>query len=585
MTAWNNMKIGTKLMTGFGVILIVFAVVGTITLRKATVIASKEEALSGAIEHLHNLLAGENAQSKWVMSVGLAIMNNTAKAGDVVDDPTRCEFYTTWLGTKAPQELVQDLPEAAESIKKIDEAHKAFHASLRTLMEKKGQAGAESLEGARQYFLGTAMPLLDQVGQEVIALQGKIERYQEAQIQNAISTATALKSWTIYLLVIAMAAGILMGIATTRSIAPPLRVLVQLADEIAEGRLEPHDFKQRRTDEIGALFASFGRMHAHLLGTARNMQRVAQGDLQLGAVAASERDVMGNALVAMNHDLRELASALIEGANNLAAASAETAASSAQLSTSTSETAAAISETTATMEEICQTADMMTLNAGSVADNARQGSVMAEQCMECVQDIMAVTRNISGRMDFIAQNAVQLSEKTHKIGDIIAVVNDIADQSNILAINASIEAVKAGDTGKGFMVLAEEIRNLAEQSKQATKEIKAILDDIQKASTTTVMATEEGSKATLKGEDQAKIVSKAIMNLANGVNQSSKSAEVIALSAKEQLKGMEQVTKAMENIHTAGMQNKASASQLTDTSQSLKRLSQNLVTLVGRFKL
>ena len=118
------------------------------------------------------------------------------------------------------------------------------------------------------------------------------------------------------------------------------------------------------------------------------------------------------------------------------------------------------------------------------------------------------------RVESIAENIVALSEQTQQIGEIITTVNDIAAQSNILALNASVEAARAGEYGKGFAVVAVEVRNLAEQSRQATAQVKAILSDIQKATNATVMATEEGTKQVEDGAQLAMKAGEAIEQLA-----------------------------------------------------------------------
>jgi methyl-accepting chemotaxis protein len=187
-------------------------------------------------------------------------------------------------------------------------------------------------------------------------------------------------------------------------------------------------------------------------------------------------------------------------------------------------------------------------------------------------------------MDFIAQHALQLNERNQKIGEIIAAVNDLADQSNILAVNASIEASKAGEEGKGFVVLAQEIRKLAEQSKQSTREIRVILEEIQKATSAAVLATDEGSKAVAKGEEQARLVREAILRLAAGVAGSAQSAVVIANSAKEQLIGMDQTSGAMDSIRMAGEQDRKIAARLKETANTLGDLSRQLVETSRSFR-
>src|SRR5690606_7732014 len=126
------------------------------------------------------------------------------------------------------------------------------------------------------------------------------------------------------------------------------------------------------------------------------------------------------------------------------------------------------------------------------------------------------------------------SEQGQAIGEIIAAVNDLAEQSNLLAVNAAIEAAKAGEHGRGFAVVAQEVRSLAEQSKQATAQVRTILQDIQKATTAAVLATEQGSKAVEDGVRQTTEAGEAIAALAEMIDEAAQAATQIAASSQQQ---------------------------------------------------
>ena len=188
-------------------------------------------------------------------------------------------------------------------------------------------------------------------------------------------------------------------------------------------------------------------------------------------------------------------------------------------------------------------------------------------------------------MESIAESIVKLSEQSQSIGEIIATVNDLAEQSNILAVNAAIEAVKAGEAGKGFSVVAQEVRSLAEQSKQATGQIRHILNDIQKATTAAVMATEQGSKAVDLGVKQSSQAGEAIMTLSSSVIEAAQSSIQIEASSHQQLAGIDQVNMAMKNIKQASIQNVESARQLEDAAKSIGNLWETLKKIVKIYKL
>jgi methyl-accepting chemotaxis protein len=191
---------------------------------------------------------------------------------------------------------------------------------------------------------------------------------------------------------------------------------------------------------------------------------------------------------------------------------------------------------------------------------------------------------IRQQMEAIAASMVRLSEQSQTIGQIIATVEDLSVQSNLLAVNAAIEAAKAGEHGKGFGVVAQEVKSLAEQSRQATNQVRTILGEIQKATSAAVMATEEGGKAVEAGSRQTEVAGEAIKALAGSVNEAAQAAVQIAASAQQQLVGVDQVAGAMESIKQASSQNVAGARQLEAAARTLNDLGQRLRQLVGRFQ-
>jgi methyl-accepting chemotaxis protein len=187
-------------------------------------------------------------------------------------------------------------------------------------------------------------------------------------------------------------------------------------------------------------------------------------------------------------------------------------------------------------------------------------------------------------MSSIADSIVQLSEQSQAIGEIIATVNDLSEQSNLLAVNASIEAARAGEQGRGFAVVAQEVKNLAEQSKQATVQVRAILGQIQKATTRAVLATEQGSKSVEAGTRQSRRAGDAITQLSESIIESAQAANQIAVSAHQQLTGMDQLSIAMESIKVATVQNAESTRQAEIAANNLHGLGLKLKTLVEQYK-
>lgn len=255
-----------------------------------------------------------------------------------------------------------------------------------------------------------------------------------------------------------------------------------------------------------------------------------------------------------------------------------------EVSTGATETATAVSETTVTMEEIRQTALMAAQKAQSVLENSHRASEAAENGKESVQLAIEGMSRINSQMKVISESVVKLSEQNRSVGEITASVNDIADQSNLLAVNAAIEASKAGEHGRGFTVVAQEIRSLSEQSKKATAQVKEILSEIQKGMNVAVAATEKGLVAVENGNKLARQSGEMIDILAETVNDAAQSVIQISTSSQQQMSGMDQIIPAMENIKQASEQNVIGTRQTQLAAHNLNELGQKLKAIMERFK-
>ena len=315
-------------------------------------------------------------------------------------------------------------------------------------------------------------------------------------------------------------------------------------------------------------------------------ERVAGGDLTVVVPVTASRDELGSLLLmfdCMVENLRTQTQAIQEGVNVLAASAGEILASTTQVASSAAETATAVNETTATVEEVKQTTQLSAQKARHVADSAQRSHDVSQHGKKAVEDAIQGMDRIREQMETIAESIVNLSEQSQAIGEIIATVNDLAEQSNLLAVNASIEAAKAGEHGKGFAVVAQEVKSLAEQSKQATAQVRTILNDIQKATNAAVMATEQGSKAVEAGEKQSFEAGESIRMLSDSIAESASASTQIAATNQQQMVGMDQVALAMENIKEASILSVTSTQQAEQSAQNLNELGQKLKRLVDQF--
>jgi methyl-accepting chemotaxis protein len=366
-------------------------------------------------------------------------------------------------------------------------------------------------------------------------------RYSEAE-----RSQTSARSNMLILGAVAIVLAVIISILLTLSITRPLSLCVQTADRIASKDLTPDlTVYNRRNDEFGILLQSLSKM------------------------------IM---------ILREQIHEILEGVNVLASTSSEILASTTQIASSSSETAAAISETSTTVEEVRQAALLSSQKAKILSDSAQHVALVSQGGQKSVEDTIKGMSHIRDQMVTIEQSVVRLSEQSHSIGSIISSVTDIADQSNLLAVNAAIEAARAGEQGKGFSVVAQEIRNLADQSKGSTLQVRNILNDVQKATNEAVLATEQGNKAMETGVKQSLEAGEAIRILTGNISETAQVSTQIVASSQQQLVGMDQIGIAMQSINQAGIETAASMIQSEKSARNLNDLGLKLKEIVERFK-
>lgn len=315
---------------------------------------------------------------------------------------------------------------------------------------------------------------------------------------------------------IALIVGVAAGVLLTRSITRPLARAVRLAEQVASGDLTT-DIQITSKDEVGALQAALKRMNESLLKTVSEVRA---------------------------------------GTETIVTASQQIAAGNLDLSSRTEQQASSLEETASSMEELTDTVRQN-------ADNARQANALAQSASE------VATRG----GDVVSQVVVtmaSINESSKKIADIIAVIDGIAFQTNILALNAAVEAARAGEQGRGFAVVASEVRNLAQRSAGAAKEIRSlIIDSVSKVETGGLLVEQAG--ATME-------------EIVQGITRVTDIMSEIASASAEQTVGIEQVNSAITQMDAVTQQNAALVEEAAAAAESLQDQAASLAQLVSTFK-
>ncbi|CAN5124155.1 hypothetical protein BH09GEM1_BH09GEM1_12980 [soil metagenome] len=281
---------------------------------------------------------------------------------------------------------------------------------------------------------------------------------------------------------------------------------------------------------------------------------------------------------------RSITRPLQETANVIAASSAEILSATTEQAAGTNETMAAVTETVATVDEVAQTATQSSQRARTVADAAQRAAEGGRAGRKAVDEAVNAMKLVQAQVETMAHGIVALAEQAQAIGEITTAVSDIAEQTKLLALNAAVESTRAGEHGRGFALVAAEIKTLAGEAKESTVQVRRLLSDIQRSTSAAVMATEQGTKQSAAAVRQVNQAGEVIAQLATVVEEAAQAAAQIVASAGQQALGMDQIRQAISNIHDATQQSLTATRQSETAAQNLTDLGSQLVGMVGAGK-
>ena len=516
------------------------------------------------------------------------------------------------------------------------------------------------------------MDAFDLISEEVIVYLSQLKIQANNIMQEGKASMDKAQSFAIMFSIgIGVGAAIFaicLGLFLSLNISRGVEAVARAAEGLASGDIQ-QEVTIKSKDEIGAMANSFHRMIDYIQEMASAANRLANGDLTASVIPRCENDALGNAFTQMINKLRDLVGQVAENARSLGAASgqlslaanqsgqasSQIAATIQQVARGASQQSEAVNSTASSVEQMSHVIDGVARGALEQSKAVNKAAVVTAEISSSIRDVSSSAQDqaakttesvtttqsssksvedlilgmqaIKAKVDQTAQKVQDMGKHSIQIGSIVNTIDDIASQTNLLALNAAIEAARAGEHGKGFAVVADEVRKLAEKSAGATKEITGLIQSIQVSADEAVIAMNESADEVEKGTNLANLSGKSLEGILSAAEASQKAGEAISAAAermnilasdlvgamdvvsavveantaatKEMSTGSNEAIHSIENIASVSEENSAAveevsasaeemsaqAEEVTAAAQSTAEMAQKLQSLVAQFKL
>lgn len=536
----KSFAIGTRLLFGFAFVSLLLVIV----------VGMGVNSLYNSGDQLDNVNRISDLSSK-VSKVQMSIkdINESIKGLILADTPAEREKITARIeeyrkAYRENIEFVEKTTKTPEGKKLIEELKNTITAASEINKKLTAMALAGDINQFRSLMNSAGDKAIGQTTKAGNALLDYYEKRVDLRVAGAKEVSkTAI--WFMYGFgLAALVLSIVTSIVITRSIKRPLNEIVGTITDIAGGDLTRRvDYQSK--DELGQLCNHFN----DFVGVFQNIMVGLVADA--GKVASASTQLMSTA-----HLMAEGSEEVVAQANTVATAG----------------------------EEMAATSNDIAHNCHLTAQSARRANDAAVEGSGVVQATVTVMGSIAECVKSAAKTVELLGSRSDQIGAIVGTIEDIADQTNLLALNAAIEAARAGEQGRGFAVVADEVRALAERTTRATKEISDMIKSIQNETKSAVTAMEEGNKEVERGTQEAARSGRALEDILEQINAVTMQANQIATAAEEQTATTSEISSNMMQITEVVQRTARGAGETSESAKSLSEMSEDLQRVVSKFK-
>ncbi|MFZ5641385.1 MAG: methyl-accepting chemotaxis protein [Bacillota bacterium] len=568
-------KVGTKIILGYVVVLVILAVVAIVGNSGMQDLEEKYNyVLDRRIPVTVGIMQMDSHIRKQIINVRGFMLYRKEDAVKTLTDVCRPEIE------KVKGELFKVLTteQGKRLYARIDNADKTYWENGQRIIELyRADRDAE----AEPYIAeaGKAIKDFEAAQAELVALNDELIKKNVGEAKDeAVKNKRILFVVSIVAVMIGLAAGIYMG----RKISRPVIALTDVAGYVAEGDLTREVPEVKTGDEVETLGKAFKTMVHNLrdlLGKVNDSsQLVASTSEQLSANAnqasmATQQVAAAVGEVAKgNNEQTTNVNQTVEITNQLILAIEQIAKGAQEQSANVLQTADIVNQMASAIQDVAANSQAVSTGAAKTAEVAEKGGEAVKKTVEGMERIKQSVFDTANKIK-------ELGEHSQQIGEIIQVIDDIAEQTNLLALNAAIEAARAGEHGKGFAVVADEVRKLAERSGKATKEIADLITNIQRGTDNAVKAMEVGTGEVETGAQLAHDAGLALEEIVQQVKQAVDQIEGISAASEEMAASSNEVIKAIDNVSAITEENTAATEQMTASSNQVMNAMQNIAAI------